>query len=146
MYFDCNSACYGIVLIARAIERACSFDGFGETYSVTAVSCWHHSGETRVCKNVCSCCCQTNSQTEAIKFRSRVHRVLSRSWWEKGDFSPLFYLYISSWSYMGAYSIQLYLYLVENIGKLHRVQNNWQFAPLLEVKFLSIRRWGCWTS
>jgi len=139
----CNSACYGFVVIACTSERACSFDGLSETYSVTAVSCRHHSVEIRA-ENIFSFCWRANSQIEATKFRSCAHRVLSLSWWDKGEFFPLFYLYISSWSYMDAYNIQLYL--VENIGKLFSVQSNWQFAPLLEVKFLVIRLWVCWTS
>jgi hypothetical protein len=56
MYFDCNSACYGIVVLACTVERACSFDGLGVTCSVTAVSCRHHSSETRAEKDICSCC------------------------------------------------------------------------------------------
>jgi len=140
VYFDCNSACYRIVVIACKIERACSFDGLGETYSVTAVSCWHHSGETLADKNVCSYCWQILRSK-----RSSPDQVYIVFWVVLGEIRatfPHFFIYTSRHEIKWVFIIFNYTSLKTLVP--YKGFRATEFAPLLEVKFLLIRRRGCW--
>jgi hypothetical protein len=97
MYFDCNSACYGTVVIACAIERACSFDGLGETYNVTAASCWQHSGDILVLRRTFVPAADKRILRSKQSSTDHMHIVF---WVVLGEIRvtfSLFYLYSSSW-------------------------------------------------